>query len=226
MPTDSVDKSICPPENCHARRHIRPAAFVTYDAAVAMCKSKPGYKLKDELIFYGELGTLANRNNRGTQQESEAIDSLVESGWFIELEERRRFRGRFTTGKYRIVEHEEFAKTHSCPPYKYDPDTGERIGRVRGAQPANLWPPMAPTPLGIAIAEVMGNLSEERRAEIAEELKKRTGTGNPVSVVESTLTDTGNPVPVPTRENPTTDTEKPVLDRHGKFRDKPVYISR
>ncbi len=131
MPNDTkVADSSLQPETCVARRHMRPAMFMTYAAMVAACKSKPGYEPGDPLIFWGQEHTLANLNNRNKHQESDAIDALKKAGWIVSLEsEQGRFKkGQWTSKQYRVLEHDEYVATHGgCPPLRYDPLTGEKL---------------------------------------------------------------------------------------------------
>ncbi|HEY2393978.1 MAG TPA: hypothetical protein VGK22_22580 [Candidatus Angelobacter sp.] len=123
------------PVKCVPRRHMQAAMFMTYDAMVAMCKSAPDYEPGDELIYYGGTKKLANLNNRSAEQEGEALNALEEAGIIPVDAEQVRFRaGRWTTDKYRVVEHDEYVKTNTCPPLRYDA-TGKKLkpGRLARA---------------------------------------------------------------------------------------------
>lgn len=108
---------------CVARRHMTPATFVTYDAMLASCKSNEKYKPGDPLIFWGSEYTLANLNNRGKDAESDALDRLESDGWIISTQagqRRKDHAGTFTTNEWRVVEHDEWARTHgACPGPRY-----------------------------------------------------------------------------------------------------------
>lgn len=118
------------PLKCVARRHMRPAMFMTYDAILAMCKSDEDYRAGDELIFWASEAKLGNLNNRSKQQESEALKALEKDGWIVHVDAKQgRYRaGRFTTKKYRVVEHDEYVKTHICPPPLYS-ESGDKLER-------------------------------------------------------------------------------------------------
>jgi hypothetical protein len=126
------------PFTCVARRHMRAAMFMTYDAMVAMCKSDEDYEPGDELVFWGSEKKLGNMNNRSAEQESQALGALANEGWIIPIQtEQSRFsKGRWTTNKYRVVEHAEYIATHGpCPPLLYGPKTGDKLkpGRLAPA---------------------------------------------------------------------------------------------
>jgi hypothetical protein len=126
------------PFTCVARRHMRAAMFMTYDAMVAMCKSAKNYEPGDELTSFSSEKKLANMNNRSAEQESQALAALEKDGWIIPADEgQSRWRkGRWTTRKYRVLEHAEYVATHGdCPPLLYHPKTGEKLkpGRLAPA---------------------------------------------------------------------------------------------
>jgi hypothetical protein len=127
------------PFRCVARRHMRPAMFVTYDAMLAMCKSdKEGILPGEPLIFWASEKKLANMNNRSAEQESQALDALEKAGWIVARDEgQSRWRkGRWTTRQYRVLEHDEYVAAHGgCPPLRYDNKTGEKVeaGRLAPA---------------------------------------------------------------------------------------------
>jgi hypothetical protein len=108
------------------------AAFKTYDAIKSQCKRQPDYTL----IWWGAAHTLANLNDRSIEQERQGIKWLVNDGWLeclAEVDEEAyryvqpRFKGGFTTYRFRVVEHDEWAKEDECPPLRYDPKTGKPI---------------------------------------------------------------------------------------------------
>jgi hypothetical protein len=134
--TSTVDSE--KPFTCVARRHMRPAMFVTYDAMVAMCKSDEDYEAGEPLIFWASEKKLANMNNRSAEQESQALAALEKDGWIVPVDEgQSRWRkGRWTTRKYRVLEHDEYVAAHGdCPPLLYHPKTGEKLkpGRLAPA---------------------------------------------------------------------------------------------
>ena len=111
---------------CHARRHLTAPEFMAYDAIVAMAKSAEGI---GELIFYGKVTTVANYIDRSRETANTLMSSLERKGWLVADGEQQRWRGgRFGTRRYVVMEHDEFAEDHSCPPPRYDPQTGAKLG--------------------------------------------------------------------------------------------------
>ncbi len=191
-----------PPTNnsgnkCVERRHIPAAPFKTYDAMVAMCKSKEGYKPGDQLIFYGSAFKLANMNDRSAAQEREALDSLEKIGWIIRLnapDKRRTFKGKLSTDEYRVLEHAEFVAKYpaSCPALRYNPETGAKLtpGRAtRELERVNVR--RIPDPSGL-----MASLPDGLVDAVADSIyQRRTSSGNPeqVPVQENQNACSGNP---------------------------------
>jgi hypothetical protein len=121
---------------CHARRHMSAALYVTYDAVLAMAKSGQ-YTPDAPLVFYGRMSTVANHTGRSRQTESDNMSRLVSMQWLLPLDDRQPQQedsGRWRSHMYQVVEHELYVKAMklagktSCKPFQYDPDTGERIG--------------------------------------------------------------------------------------------------
>jgi len=163
--------------------------FMTYDAMVAMCKSGDDYEPGDELVFWGSEKTLGNLNNRSFEQESEALDALEEAGWIIPLEEdqTRWLKGRWTTKKYRVLEHAEYVAIHGdCPPLRYSPKTGEKLKPGRLAK--GLEREWVRKLVGLALPDTWADAV----ADAIHRKRTATDTGNPVAAG----TDTGNPVAV------------------------------
>ena len=105
------------------------SVFMTYDAVIAMAKSSSSYDPSDVLFFYGKISTVANHNNRSRDIEHANIKILVAEGWLLDDEKQPRWRaGQWGTRRYLVIEHDFYAKDHSCPPLRYDPKTGNRIG--------------------------------------------------------------------------------------------------
>ncbi len=136
MPTDSPDSAQfpCPPEECRAKRHQTGNEFKTYDTIVGMAKKRPKGQPKwqpgEPLIFHGKMHTLANRMGTSKETASDSVNSLARKHWLIPL--KRIGRG---PKNYRVVLHDEYAKTHgNCPPFLYDPK-GNKVGRKKGAVP-------------------------------------------------------------------------------------------
>lgn len=118
-----------PLRQCHARRHMTASVFMTYDAILAMAKSSPSYDPSDPLFFYGKVSTVANHNNRSRDIEHANIKILVTGGWLYPDEDQSRWKaGQWGTRRYQVIEHDCYAKEQSCPPLRYDPKTGNRIG--------------------------------------------------------------------------------------------------
>jgi hypothetical protein len=191
---------------CVARRHMKPAAFVTYDAMLAAAKA--GYarakeegewpngqrwKETDSLKFYGSEKTLGNMNNRNRQSESDALDCLEESGWIIPTfpgkQRRRSWDGNLQSNEYVVIEHDAFvaANPNSCPPPKYGRE-GELLqpGRAApGLERTNVRRIPDDTSL---LASLPDSLADSVAASIA---ARRISAGNPAQV-----TSAGNPVQV------------------------------
>jgi len=128
MPTKLSDKGFpCPPEKCRPKRHMTASEFMTYDAMVGCAKSDPEWKEGLPLKFHGRLTTVGNYNGRGAEQEGENMTALEKKGW---LERLPRLGSHGRTRHYRVLEHAEFLAAHlgSCPPFKYDPATGDYVG--------------------------------------------------------------------------------------------------
>jgi hypothetical protein len=96
---------------------------------------------------------------------------------------KRKRDGSLTPDTWRVIEHEEYAKTHPglCPPFEYAPDfeaaqaAGVLYGqRLRESEPIpeNLF--KLNTASTKAIADFLTNLTDEDREEITAHLKTRT----------------------------------------------------
>jgi hypothetical protein len=112
------------PLKCVSRRHMRPAAFMTYNAMYAWASVVRKDKAKGEgpLLYKGGDYWLANSNNRNVNSERTAIKELEKEGWILKVQEASRGRGgRFTSNHYRLLEHDEYEKSHpnSCPANRY-----------------------------------------------------------------------------------------------------------
>jgi hypothetical protein len=122
----------CPPEKCHAQRHMSPSVFATYNAMLGHAKAGQNKRAArgeaaGELIFFGKLTTLANATNRSDETEGINVAWLEEQHWIVAKQEsQRRWHGDWSSNEYRVVEHGEYsAGHHDCPPYRYTPEGDE-----------------------------------------------------------------------------------------------------
>jgi hypothetical protein len=139
---------------CHARRHMSGAVFKTYDAMLAMAKSKQfdseGNEIPrregEPLIFKGRVNpTLANHTNTSPDQLSDHIRQLLEQSWLYRLKRVSYGDGKLGHWEYSIVTHDQFVARDPgpCPPFAYaqkkDEEAkikaGDKISN-RGKQPA------------------------------------------------------------------------------------------
>jgi hypothetical protein len=133
---------------CHARRHMD-AEFRAYDYMVAACKSakdkegNPTWKPGDQLSFHGTRRRIANQINRSLEQVDAALATLEAAGWLVPTgnqgprgaRKQRRWFGRHSTVEYEVLEHEDYARTHDCPPLRYDEETSKAVKPGRMARP-------------------------------------------------------------------------------------------
>ncbi|MGB6250489.1 MAG: hypothetical protein WBF54_15340 [Terriglobales bacterium] len=129
--------------HCHARRHMTPSQFMTYDAMKAMAKkppfpARPGAIIHVDFVCYGQLITITNRTSIGKNQNRDNIKALVKMGWLIPIEEEGKPRwksGRWANNKYIVLDHEQYerrALRHEdgyvrCPGFKFNEMTGENL---------------------------------------------------------------------------------------------------
>jgi len=73
---------------CHARRHMTPSQFMTYDAMRAMAKDD-GHGSR---VCYARLTTITNHTRIGRSQNRDNISALESLGWLMQ-EPRSRWRG-------------------------------------------------------------------------------------------------------------------------------------
>ena len=211
---------------CVARRHLNAAAFVTYDAMLAVAlagekgrKEKGEWKQGDSLICFARVTRLANMNDRNKDAENDAINELERLGWILSTkdDQRRRLRaGTFTSNEWRVLTHDEFITDHpdSCPPPRYN-DDGKLIKRgqlPRALRKGRLRVQVASHNLKFAderaesrfLDLMLDHAPTRTENPVAEQ---PTVTENPVAV-NSTMTE--NPVTTVTENPVATVTENPV----------------
>jgi len=215
---------------CTAQRHMD-IEFFAYNSMLATAKAGQKKRIAEgkppgELTYSGSIFKLANKINRSDTQTTKAVEKLIRSGWLVLIQDQRRnSRGGWSTAEYRIVEHEEYARTHphDCPPEKYIKVKGDRWALAKpgkaapGLRRANARK-LLPHDLPDAWLDMLADALEAKKAERA---CNRADTGNP-----TTATDTGNPataeqptqetLPRPTQETlPRTDTGFPMMTDTG-----------
>jgi hypothetical protein len=210
---------------CAAQRHMD-IEFFAYNSMLATAKAGQKKRIAEgkppgALIFSGALFKLANKINRSKEQASKAVERLERVGWLVLIQDHRRNnRGGWSTVEYRVVEHEEFARTNDCPPEKYIKVKGDRWALAKpgkaapGLRRANARR-LLPHDLPDAWLDMLADALEAKKAE-----RNPTDTGNPVPEQAAvppptqeilcpptqeilSRADTGNPVP--------TDTGNPVI---------------
>ena len=118
-------------QECHERRHMKPAQYMVYDAMRAMGEAgreKNGGKC----ICYAKLPTIMNRVSIGRTQVRENIVALVAIHWLVPLDKVRWRNGQWANSRFEVLTHDEYIKLPTylrkfCPSIKYD-DKGNRIG--------------------------------------------------------------------------------------------------
>lgn len=169
------------PRFCCARRHMRAAEFMTYNAMYAC--AFPHKELNGgKLIFTAGDYWLANANNRSVNQEREARGKLEAESWAVLVAKKV---GR--SNHYEIIEHDAYVQAHpnSCPPMRYvdqlmadvtGKDKYDPARRQAGDEPSNFalarairaeaarlgWP---------AMVEYLRGLSPEIREQIVKHWK-------------------------------------------------------
>jgi hypothetical protein len=204
------------------------AEFRLYDAMLAICKSyqKPGGPLA---TCYAKISTLANAINRSKEQVRAMARKLESMGWIENLhpDQQRGKDGRFETGDWRVLEHDDFLKAHpdDCPPLRYNPETDDPL--TPGEVPPALGRTNVRRILGPAGTEEA--LPEAFVEVVRQSLAERAATGNPVPVADTgnparvysppqeilCRTATGNPV-APAQDFPSTGTGNPVASLRVK----------
>jgi hypothetical protein len=106
---------------CFARRHLTPSQYMVYDAMFRM--APPPNRL-----CFGTILTIANNTSLGRDTVIKAIRNMVSLGWLVPDEPIVRWSntGRWANHRYTVVTHDAY-KGGTCPPLKYDPETGENV---------------------------------------------------------------------------------------------------
>jgi hypothetical protein len=131
---------------CSAQRHMG-IEFLAYNSMLATAKA--GQKIRYQealdrggteaeaqrargpLKYSGKDCRLANKINRSSTTACAMRHTLEHDGWIIptqpksqESKKQRRNKraGTFTTYEYIVIEHDEFSRSHSCPPDRYEAD--------------------------------------------------------------------------------------------------------
>jgi len=119
--------------HCHARRHLTPSQYMTYDAMRAMAKAEKNDPL---LTCYAKVTTIVDRTSVGRTQTIENIKALVTKGWLIPRDKIRWKAGQFGNNHYVVLDHDDYARYAArreddryefCPPFQYDAKTGEKL---------------------------------------------------------------------------------------------------
>ena len=107
---------------CHARRHMTPSQYKTYDAMIAMSLSG-----RADGICYASRWTIANHAGQKLSAVDRNIKSLVKMGWLVPEGQQGRRWGEWSTNKYYVMEHDEYPEDRlRCPLFEYNPVTGEK----------------------------------------------------------------------------------------------------
>lgn len=141
MPNQSTDKIGIPvaPSDCFASRHLPAHLYKIYDVMMAFAKAGQKSRRHERLYFNASIPSLCNALGVSARtQVDENIKELCRLGWCSRVgseKVRRSSTGQPQPHEYDMREHAEYAKRHpdDCPPYYFDPETGEPVDK----QPLN-----------------------------------------------------------------------------------------
>jgi hypothetical protein len=113
-----------PKLKCWARRHITPSQYVTYDTMRHLRGKAP-----NPPVCYATILKISNNSNLSRATTINNIQALLESGWVIpapDAFERWNNSGRWASKQY-LVREDTHDHCATCPPFKYDLETGENL---------------------------------------------------------------------------------------------------